>query len=634
MTALAGFWSFDHRPSGPVCSRMLRGQAMYGGQSAQTEDGDFALGRNLIAQVPEDIFDRGPMARAGFRFVADVRLDNREELVARLALSTSDSRKLPDSALLFESLLKWGEAAVDRWVGEFAFALWDGGNRQLLLGRDILGLRPLYFHRGKTFFAFGSMPSGLHALDDIPYDFDAEFVTERLALVPQFGSRTFFRDVERVQPGHVIRVSAAGLASQKYWRPSPTCTSKIRPADFEEGLRSVVDQAVAAQLRGSGNVVASHLSGGLDSSTVTATAARLFPAGEIVAFTAVPRAGFLGRTPPATIASEGDLAAATARLYPNIEHVLIESSGESPLAGLDRSFVYEQQPSANLCNSVWGRAINRAARDRGASVLFKGALGNLTMSYSGLELLPYLLARGHLLDLVTHAVKLKRNGMPLLALGAQVLGPFVPAPLWRTLRRLGGRSISPMSFSAANLSLAELSRKSWERGFDIAGRPRADPYEGRLWAYAQADGGNSYKAVLAEYGLSVRDPTADKRVIEFSLAAPLEEYVRDGVPRSLARRAFSDRLPPAVTGSRLRGYQAADWHEGLDGARSQVEHEVSAIARCTDAANVLRISWLQHALDSWPTGYWDKPVVRDKYRLGLMRGISAGHFMRKVRGTN
>jgi asparagine synthase (glutamine-hydrolysing) len=614
---------------------MLQGQAAFGTQRAQVDDGVLGLGRNLFPLLPEDAFDRGPQSRSNFRLVADVRLDNRPELVAHLGLARADHARLPDAALLFESLLKWGDDAVNHWVGEFAFAFWDGAKQQLLLGRDILGLRPLYFHRGKDFFAFASMPSGLHALEDVPYDFDPEFMAERLALIPHVGPRSFFKDIERVESAHIVRVTREGVQAYKYWTPPSPSASAARPKDYEEGLRNVLDEAVTAQLRGTGDVVASQLSGGLDSSTVTATAARLLPAGKVIAFTAVPRAGFAGRTPPGTIASEAELAAATARLYPNIEHVLVENACGSPLDGLDPGFLYHQQPTANLSNWVWGRSINRAARDRGANTLFKGGLGNLTISYSGLELLPFLLANGRLVKLAQYVFQLARHGMPLLALGAQTVGPFVPAPMWRTLRRIGGRSVGPMSYSAvSHPQSAELQRKGNARTFDLAGRPRRDPYETRLWAYSQADGGNSYKGILAEYGLSVRDPTGDKRVIEYSLATPVEEFVRGGVPRSLARRAFADRLPPEVTASKVRGYQAADWHEGLDRARADVELEVASIARCAEAAGALDIGWLKDAVDSWSDDGWDRFEVRDRYRLGLLRGISAGHFMRKVRGTN
>ena len=614
---------------------MLEGQAAYGTHRAEDDDGVLALGRNLFATLPEDSSDRGPQSRSKFRLIADLRIDNRPELVARLGMPEADHSSRPDSALLFEALLKWGDSAVDHLVGEFAFAFWDGARQRLLLGRDILGLRPLCFHRGRNFFAFASMPSGLHALDGVPYDFDSEFMAERLAMLPRAGRTTCFKGVERVEPAHLIQVTRQGIESRRYWRPPGPSSSAARPEDYEEGLRAVFDQAVESRLRGAGDAVGTQLSGGLDSSTVTATAARLLPAGKVAAFTAIPRAGFTGRTPLGTIANEADLAAATARMHPNIEHVVVENSGESPLEWLDSNFRYQQQPVASLANAVWGQAIHRAARARGLSTILKGSVGNLTISYSGLEWLPFLLSRGRFPTLIRHLSDLARSGVPPLSLGARTVGPFLPASVWRAVRRLKGKTPGPMSYSAVTRArLAELRQKGEERGFDLAGRPQRNPYETRLRAMSQIDGGNAYKGVLAEWGLSVRDPTGDQRVIEYCLATPVEEFIRGGVPRSLARRAFADRLPNEVATWTMRGYQSADWHEALDRARAGVEQEIASIARCEGASEVLDMDWIQETLKAWPEADWHKDQVSARYRLGLLRAISAGHFMRKVRGTS
>lgn len=614
---------------------MLDGQSLFGSRQSQDDDGVIALGRNLHALLPEDVYDRGPVARAAFRLVADIRLDNREEIAGSLGLSAAGQARLSDTDLLFEALLKWGDDAVDHLVGEFAFAFWDGARRQLLLARDILGLRPLHYHCGKDFFAFSSMPSGLHALDEVPYDFDPDYVAERLAFIPHAGSNSYFRGIDRVRSAHVVRVTRDGVQGRHYWNPPRPATTPQGPGAYEEGLRSVLEQAVKAHMRGAGDVIASHLSAGLDSSTVTASAARLFPDQKIIAYTAVPRAGFRGGTPPGSIADEGPLAAATARLYPNVEHVRVKNAGESPIAALDRNFLYYQQPAENLSNAVWGRAIHRAAKERGATILLKGSLGNMTISRSGLEVLPSLLARGRLLALGRLATQLARNGMPLLALGAQTVGPFVPGPIWRALRRMGRRTPTPIDFSAVSRArLGALQQKEAARTADHSRRSRLDSYASRMRGFANSDGGNAYKAVLAEFGISLRDPTGDRRVIEYTLATPVKEFVRDGVPRSLARRAFADRLPAEVATSKLRGYQSADWHEALDRARPEVEQEIASIMRCHGAADALDFAWLNEAMNSWPDDGWDQFQVRDRYRLGLLRGISAGHFMRRVRGTN
>jgi asparagine synthase (glutamine-hydrolysing) len=597
--------------------------------------GAVALGRSLFPTVAEDKFDRGPLSRGPFSLVADIRLDNRPELVRGLDLSSEQAAPMSDSALLFEALLTWGEKSLDRLVGEYAFALWNDDRQELLLGRDILGLRPLHYYEHQGFLAFSSMPSGLHALHEVPYDLDIDFMIERLAIVPQVGSETYFKDIRRVEPAHIVRVSRTGVRARRYWHPVRPVANARPPKEYEEGLRSVVEEAVKSHLRGVGNVVASQLSSGLDSSTVTATAARLFAEGTVAAYTAVPNSGFSGVVPPKSTADESAYAAATARLYPNIEHIVIPNSGESPLRWLDRSFFYQQQPMANLANAVWGQAIHRAAKERGANTILKASAGNLTASYSGAELLALLLSQGRLLKVAQASSALIRNGMSPLTVANHLLGPFTPRFLWNSVRRMTGRTAGIISFAAFNRAqLEQVEEKSAERGWDLAERPRRDPFESRVWALRRADGGNAYKGVLAEWGLSVRDPTADRRVIEYCLTVPFEEFSRGGVLRSLARRAFSDRLPGEVAWLRTRGYQSADWYEALNSARSGIEEELSSIFRCAQAGDALDLGWLQECLDNWPTDGWEREDVRSKYRLGLLRGISAGHFMRKVKGIN
>jgi asparagine synthase (glutamine-hydrolysing) len=82
------------------------------------------------------------------------------------------------------------------------------------------------------------------------------------------------------------------------------------------------------------------------------------------------------------------------------------------------------------------------------------------------------------------------------------------------------------------------------------------------------DQGNYNKGVLGGWGVDMRDPSADRRLVEFCLSVPPEQFLAGGVPRSLARRAFADRLPPEVLRERRKGYQAADWFEGMSVSRA------------------------------------------------------------------
>jgi asparagine synthase (glutamine-hydrolysing) len=203
VTALAGYWSFGgSSEAGRHCERMLRAQAIYGREDALWSDGEGrSMGRRLHPTLPEDRFDRAIISGGDGRLAlaADVRLDNRDELAGDLGIASAELRTLCDSALLMRALERWDEAAVDRLVGDFAFALWDRGRQRLLLARDFIGRRPLHYHRGRDFFAFASMPKGLHCLPSIPYAPDMASAANFLALVPEAGPSTFFEGLCRVE---------------------------------------------------------------------------------------------------------------------------------------------------------------------------------------------------------------------------------------------------------------------------------------------------------------------------------------------------------------------------------------------------------------------------------------------------
>jgi asparagine synthase (glutamine-hydrolysing) len=505
----------------------------------------------------------------------------------------------------------------------------------LTLARDFLGQRPLHFHRNEGFFAFASMPKGLHVFEEIPRTPDQAKMAEFLALLPERGTSTFFESVERVPPGHLCTVTPTGQSIRRYWQPSPRPLILGRAEEYQEALREQFDRAVVARLRGAGPGLGTHLSGGLDSSTVTATAARLVGAStRLTAFTAVPRDGYAGDVPSGRFGDEGPNAGKLAERYPNIEHVLVRSGGKSPLSSLDRNFFLFERPILNLCNGVWIEGILDAARERGVSVLLTGQKGNMSFSYGGMEALPRLLARGRLVRLARHAVELRRHGVSLESFAAHAIGPYLPRWLWRGVNRLRGRHFGLADYSAIDPASGEfISAEAREAGLDFSYRPRRDPLEARLWVLRRTDLGNYNKAMVAGWRIDARDPTADRRLIEMCLAIPAEQYLVGGA-RGLARAAFSDRLPSTVVSDHRKGLQAIDWHEGLSAARGEAGEELERIAGANGAASALDLKMLRNLLQDWPTGGWNSNRVTGRYRLALLRGLSGGHFIRKASGSN
>jgi asparagine synthase (glutamine-hydrolysing) len=602
VTAIAGIWSFDGNPSVDTdCARILSAQQLYGPHDGrQWSNGALAIGRNLFRTLPEDAHDRQPLhSRDGrLALVADVRLDNREDLAAELGLPFAEVGQRCDAAILLESLERWGEGALKRLAGDFAFALWDSRPQRFLLARDFLGQRPLHYHSGRNFFAFASMPKGLHALAEVPYRPDEQLIAEFLVLMPHQGPRSFFADIARVEPGHVVTVTRDGIASRKYWQPQRPHGARLRRNDYIEGLRHHLDRATQARLRGVNGAVAAHLSAGFDSAAVTATAARLLAprGGKVVAFTAVPRAGYDGPNLKGRFADEGPLAALTAAMHPNIEHLLIRSGHRSPLDELDRAVYLCDRPILNPCNEVWASAIHQAARERKLNVLFVGAMGNMTVSYDGRELLPELLLAGRFARFwqTSRALLRKGNVRGRRGLLIDTFGAFMPAPLWRWANhRFFGWSCGELSDYSAirpgRLVKSNLAALARTRGLDFSYRPWTDGFAMRLWVMNRIDTGNQNKGALAGWGVDWRDPLADKRLVEFCLGIPTDEYLHDGDPRALARETLADRLPNAVLAEPKKGYQAADWHEGLTAVQGEVAAELDRLAECGPSARLLDI---------------------------------------------
>jgi asparagine synthase (glutamine-hydrolysing) len=644
MSAIAAIWRFDGGPDvSRDCGRMLDAQSIYGAYKVDAwSGGSVAVGRRLAKLLPEDIHDQQPLIGAGGRYVlvADLRLDNREELIGALDIAVPDARSMCDADILMAAFERWGEACCERLVGDYAFVLWDAADRRLVLARDFLGSRPLHYHRGNDFVAVASMPKGLHALAEIPRAPDEERAAQFLLLMPESGTRSFFKGVERVEPGSIVSITANRTQVRRHWDWDRIKPSPAPSGDPTEGLRHHLDQAVRVRLRGVSDTVAAHLSAGLDSSAVATTAARLLghSGGKVIAFTAAPREGY-GPSSKAGIDDESLASARVAAMYGNMEHVVIRTGHLSPLDYLDRNFFLYDQPVLNICNNVWISAINDAARQRKSMVLLTGQVGNASLSYSGNEVFSELLAKmqwGKWARMVREA---RRNGGWTLR-GAAVysFAPWLPRRLWRLLLRVSqGHVFSIDQYSAINPArLSELGLPSHVRayGFDFAFRPFKSGLAMRAQVLGGIDLGNYAKGTLGGWGLDMRDPTADRRLIEFCFSLPTEFFFRNGIARGLARTVLADRVPAEVLADRRRGRQAPDWHDGVSTALPQLQDEVSRLAKIAPAARALDTARMKRLIENWPEAGWNRPEVTAPYRLALLRGISTGHFLRRASGAN
>ncbi len=632
MTAIAGLCHHDGRPVELKLARMLDAQARYGPDDRRDwSEGCVGLGRNLMHMLPEDRFDRQPLTGGGgrYRLVADVRLDERDDLARALGIAEPDARGLSDAALVLAAVERWGSDCFDRLYGDFAVAIWDAQDRAWLLARDPFGDRPIHYYRSASLIAFASMPKGLHALDDVPYRPDFDLLARSLDGVFPAREASCFQHVLKVPRGRCLRIDQQGVREVWRWHAPHTRLKLTRPGDYHAALREQLDRAVQARLRGA-QAVATQCSSGLDSSAVTATAARL--QGEcghrVVAFTAVPRPGFDVSFVPGRIVDEGPLAGTLAALYPNVEHVRVDTRGRTPLDGLARLFHDSEIPVGNLANEPWANAIFDGVRDRGIGVLLIGQQGNMTISYNG-QLGPAAwLAGGAWRTLAREARAMARDGQPWRSIAALAIRPNVPPALWNRLagavRRAPDAGATGLIAPARRIALGLTGRQA-RASEHSAGK---DSIAARVAAMQRGDGANYGKAMLAQWRIDRRDPTADRRLTEFCLTVPEDQYLRDGISSAMVRVGLADRLPEAIRTSRARGLQASDWHIGMTEAHDRLVKEVEAIAASDAAAQVVDVIAMRQLVADWPEQGWDHPQVQAQYRSKLLSALAIGHFLR------
>ena len=203
---------------------------------------------------------------------ADVRLDEPIALTGQLG---GDASKAEEDWLLLAMLERFGPSALDRVLGDFAFASWNKNTHRLVCARDAFGIRPLaYFHKPGKLFAFASLPKALHGAGIVPKKVDEDALARRMVRNLRHDD-SLIVGIKRLPPANVIEISREGISLARYWQLDRTAigTRKCLPEEAARELRRLVSEAVNCRLPRSCEIGA-HLSGGLDSSAIAVLAAR------------------------------------------------------------------------------------------------------------------------------------------------------------------------------------------------------------------------------------------------------------------------------------------------------------------------------------------------------------------------
>ena len=181
-----------------------------------------------------------------------------------------------DTETIVHAYEEYGDQCMRDFRGMFAFAIWDRRRKRLLLVRDRLGIKPVYYYAGKDFFVFASEIKSLLQHPRVPREVDRVSMDAYLALRYVPGPATMFKNIFKLQPGHWMTVDENGTRIGKYWDleyKSPGESSRSE-ADLIEEFRHLLEESVRLRLIAE-VPLGVFLSGGLDSSAILATMSKL-----------------------------------------------------------------------------------------------------------------------------------------------------------------------------------------------------------------------------------------------------------------------------------------------------------------------------------------------------------------------
>lgn len=618
MTAIAGCvgnWPIN-RARLLVKSLLGDLQAFGDQESRALENGNavFGIRQSSIAQ-PNGASP--PCVNAGVACVADARIDNRPELMARWSLCPGTS----DAELV---LCAWQHERnyFGPLLGDFAYALAKADGRTVHLVRSPSGERPLFFSLIDGCVQFASMPWALIAISEIWKGWDEGALAAMLLRVASPSQRSYYKGIHQVLPGEAVTIVDGIVCDRAYWDPLPTVGRHDRFDDAVKAYRETLDASVAARIRRTSGAVATQLSSGWDSSAVAATAARALSrqGSKLIAITSAPAPAFQLPSGARQTFDESELARLTADLQ-EMEHVIVRP--ERSVLALLRSHVCRyQDPHRNIVNSSWWDATFEAARDRGASVMLTGEFGNLTLNRgdrTSFGALAQSRLWHHWLREARQAAgvgDLRWTGI-LFHSFQHLLPPFLSEQLLRL--RLGTIDDSIASFVAPDL--AHVTRKQAQES-NFSPLP---PAEDLIALIRSLDRGMLRKGDLATFGIDTRDPTDDERAMRFGLGLLPEQMLHNGELRPVARAALADRLPPAILANQRRGAQGVDWFHTIH--RHEAGELIEEIGTNATARSLLDLVKLMRLIDDWPDHDDGSLASAQLYSQHLPAALATGLFI-------
>ncbi len=542
MSVQAGLWNFGHELADQeLLLHMSEAVADFGPDGhGQWFHGAIGMIHRSFHTTSESRLEKQPhVTGLGTVVTWDGRLDNREELIS--SLDTGSIGNQADVEIAAAAYDRWGTDCFHRLIGDWAVSVWDSAEKTLVLARDYMGIRHLYYRLRNESVIWCTHLTPIVVLSGSKFVLSDEYVAGYLAEYPA-ADLTPYQEIRAVPAGGFVKVRNGIAWSHRYWSFEPKRTIRYKTdAEYEEHFRNVFRQAVRRRLRSESPVLA-ELSGGLDSSSIVCMADDI-----------LTHEG--AQTPRVDTISYFDLSEPDGDDFPyftSIEekrgrtgfHIDTAALG-SPIRLQYSGFVATPVPQINEQVKLARRNI---VQNGGYRVSLSGSGGDEFTGQTAdfrvqmADLILTLQVRELARQLKAWSLLLRRPWIQLL------LGSFVQ------LLPLSVRVRFTKQVNIGNWIGSGIARRH-----DLARRLLGEAEGTRFCLPSVRDWVTTLAAVARrtamegqQAGEEIRYPYLDRDLIEFITSIPQNQLLRAGERRSLIRRAFAGLLPSRVLARRTK----------------------------------------------------------------------------------
>jgi asparagine synthase (glutamine-hydrolysing) len=630
MSAIAAIFNLDGSPGNKLHVEAMTGAVAHRGPDGigAWTSGPAGLGACLLKTSPESASEPLPLVSDGGRYAIafDGRIDNRDELALALRRDEPSARALPDSAVMLAAYRRWGEGCLGRVAGDFAFAVWDAARQELFCARDPVGVRLLHYYCDGRQFIAATEVSQILAV--VSADIDPVSLTLFLGGRESSPERTFYEGVKKLPGGCSLTVSASDVNLKTYWDPDPSDLLTLRDdREYEELFIELFKESVRSRLR-SRTPTAVSLSGGMDSSSVLATAEHMRRSG----WSGLPEVRAYSNVYPGMAqVDESEYIEATVDLYDTPARMIgsVGTADEPDRTSALRPLRAEPYIAPHEDNH---RQLFGEVEKDGCRVLLTGLGGDEV----------FAVGHGHLTDLfrtfdfrAIHREWRYFGRSVWLSAGLNAVSALMP------FRRKGDKKPVPWLTVAAVQSAnpADDAARWRTRGFRSLHQQDVHAWiqvRGGLPGYTWTD------VTAAEYGLEPRHPFMDRRLVEFLVSVPPHLKFRHGYNKRLLRRAMKGILPEKVRNRRYKTNFSSLFDANVTGADADRISDLFKSPALADMGLVDPLS-LQQAWDEYRqspgrvdsdrrTALWAAMTVEQwlrQYVVGDRNENRSGAFLRQ-----